>query len=177
MRLLLFVAILSTTLAASAGTLTKRKAVYPDSGSASGSLTVNMQSNTLKHSYLMPAPGQTCPDSKEGALQAYISDRQINDFTLLSPVRLDQQRALGLSYVLVRLCPSTAKVLGVDVWHSKLGSAGYVSLPPPFAFKLEKHKDGSIGGSGEMVAPALFLSNEYQFSATFKAKLLKIEPL
>lgn len=162
--------------AAAAGTLTKRKPIFPNSGAASGELSVNQKSTALKHSYLMPAPGLSCPENKEPVYQAYIANQPINDFTLLSPVRLDQQRALGLRYVLVRLCQS-GRVMALDVYDRKLGAAGYVSLQPPFAFKVTLDEAGSYSGSGEMPTPKLFLNNEYQFKASFSAKLLSIEPL
>jgi hypothetical protein len=176
MRFALLCLSLVLATAATAGTLTKRKPVFPPSGEASGELTVNQQTTQLKHSYLMPAPGLSCGEKSQPVYQAYIANQPINDFTLLSPVRLEQQRALGLSYVLIRVCQS-GEVMAVDAYHQKLGAAGYVSLQPPFAFKVTLGKDGSYAGSGEMATPKLFLNNEYQFKASFKAKRLQIEPL
>jgi len=176
MRRIVFLVSLLCASAISAGTLTKRKAIYPPSGTASGELSVNLKATTLKHSYLTEAPGQTCTNTQERAQQVYIANREIDDFTLLSPVRLDKARAVGLSYVLVRLCPSSGQVLAVDVYHRALGKAGYVSLPPPFPFAIKRSGE-RISGEGAMPTPNLFLSNEYHFKASFKAELLKLEPL
>jgi hypothetical protein len=173
-RLLFLILLITVTTASIAGNLARRKAVVPPSGEASGSLSVNLDQVTLKHSYLVDAPGQFC--GKAPMLQAYLTNREIDDFTLLSPVRLDQARAQGLRYVLIRLCPDGV-VHAVDLYHPKLGDAGYVSLPRPFPMTIEKLSDGRFRGAGKMPTPNLFLNNEYVFDARFETKYLKIEPL
>lgn len=139
----------------------------PETGTASGTLTLNGTRFALMHAYASARPGFF--DKTTEDVRVLLSDVAIPDSALTDVFDLIHLARDGKAHVVEVLLNSTGTPIGGGIFAEAFG--GNVSLAGPHRFEPTRFDSKAIAGRMWMNEPSSFVNVTFHYDATFSAPI------